>query len=113
MATEVPATTTTKAEPNPPAAPVDWRKVHALGMPAGSVRAVLAVMIFATVWGLLAFDPSREVPDYLRDLLFVIMGHYFATRKKSAHDADDGKSEAGPPPLFLPNGTVRLVLVAG
>src|SRR4051794_22872147 len=94
---------TTQANPGGPA---DWRRLHALGMPAGSVRALLAVMIFATVWGLLAFDPSREVPDYLRDLLFVIMGHYFATRKKAGQDAD-GKAEVGPPPLFLPNGTVR------
>jgi hypothetical protein len=56
---------------------VDWRRLHALGLPAGSVRALLAVLMFATNWGLLVLRPQREVPDYLRDLLFIIMGHYF------------------------------------
>jgi hypothetical protein len=91
-----------------PQSPVDWRRLHALGLPAGSVRALLALLIFATAWGLLALRPSEEVPDYVRDLLFIIMGHYFAARHRADHAA-----EAGPPPLFLPRGSVRLVLVAG
>jgi hypothetical protein len=68
----------------------------------------MAVLVFATTWGLLVLRPSEEVPVYLRDLLFVIMGHYFASR----HRADQG-SEPGPGPLYLPRGSVRLVLVAG
>jgi hypothetical protein len=83
--------------------------MHALGLPAGSVRALMAVGVFATVWGLLLVDPSREVPDYLRDLLFIIMGHYFASRRR----ADSSAEEPGPPPLYLPRGSVRLLLVAG
>jgi hypothetical protein len=77
-------------------------------MPGGSVRAVLALMIFGTIWGLLLRRPDREIPDYLRDLLFIILGHYFAVRGRA-----DRTAEAGPPPLFLPTGTVRLVLIAG
>jgi hypothetical protein len=92
--------------------PVDWRSLHALGLPAGSVRAVLAVLVFATVWGMLLLRPSQEIPEYLSDLMFVIMGHYFATRKRSAQDAAHSE-EPGPPPLFLPRGSVRLILVAG
>jgi hypothetical protein len=91
---------------------VDWRKLHALGLPAGSIRALLAVMVFATVWGLLLINPSREVPDYLSDLMFVIMGHYFASRKRGTVAEGLGE-EPGPPPLFLPRGSVRLLLVAG
>src|SRR5215210_4654090 len=87
---------------------VDWRRLHALGMPSGSVRALLAILIFATTWGLLVLRPSQEVPDYLRDLLFIIMGHYFASRRR----ADQG-DEPGPPPLYLPRGSVRLLLVIG
>jgi hypothetical protein len=90
-----------------PRADIDWRRIHALGLPSGSVRALLAVMIFATTWGLLILRPSQEVPDYLRDLLFVIMGHYFASRRAAAGE------EPGPPPLWLPRGSIRLVLVAG
>jgi hypothetical protein len=91
-----------------PQSQVDWRRLHALGLPSGSVRALLALLIFATAWGVLVLRPSQEVPDYLRDLLFIIMGHYFAARHRA-----DLADEAGPPPLFLPRGSVRLILVAG
>ena len=91
-----------------PRTDIDWRRLHALGLPAGSVRALLAVLIFATTWGLLILKPSQEVPDYLRDLLFIIMGHYFAARRRSGP-----AEEPGPPPLYLPRGSIRLFLVAG
>ncbi len=87
---------------------VDWRKVHALGLPSGSIRALLAILIFATVWGLLLIQPSEEVPEYLSGLLFIIMGHYFAARRR-APEAE----EPGPPPLFLPRGSVRFLLLGG
>ncbi len=96
-------------EPGDSQAPVDWRKVHALGLPSGSVRAILALLVFATTWGLVLLEPTREVPDYLRDLLFIIMGHYFAVRYRNMSQ----ESESGPPPLFLPRGSVRLILIAG
>jgi hypothetical protein len=95
-------------EPSQEAQDVNWRKLHALGLPSGSVRAVLALLVFATVWMLLLLRPSAEVPDYIRDLLFIIMGHYFAARRRA-----ESAPEPGPPPLFLPNGSVRVVLVAG
>jgi hypothetical protein len=77
-------------------------------MPAGSVRALLAVLIFATTWGLLLLRPTREVPDYLADLLFIIMGHYFAVRNRATQER-----EPGPAPLYLPRGSVRLILIIG
>lgn len=89
--------------------PVDWRRLHALGWPAGSVRAVLALMVFGAIWGLLLVRPDREVPDYLRDLMFIILGHYFAARARASGPA----SESGPPPLYLPRGSVRLLLILG
>lgn len=88
--------------------PVDWRTIHALGLPSGSIRALLAILVFGTVWALLLLQPAAEVPDYLRDLLFIIMGHYFAARHRAAE-----APEPGPPPLYLPRGSVRLLLVAG
>src|SRR5271154_2166192 len=91
-----------------PASHIDWRRLHALGLPSGSVRALLAILIFAATWGLLVVRPSQEVPDYLRDLLFIIMGHSFAVRRRA------GQAEKiGPPPLYLPRGSVRLLLVLG
>ncbi len=87
---------------------IDWRRLHALGLPAGSVRALLAVLVFVTTWGLLIVKPNQEVPGYLRDLLFIILGHYFAIRRRSGP-----AQEPGPPPLYLPRGSVRLFLVVG
>ncbi len=91
-----------------PTFPPDWRKVHALGLPEGSVRAMLALALFATIWALIVCRPDQEVPDYLRDLLFIIMGHYFAARKRGA-TVDAG----GPGAMYLPRGSVRILLFAG
>jgi hypothetical protein len=87
----------------------EWRRRHAWGLPAGSVRALLALLVFATTWALLVLDPSRPVPAFLRDLLFIILGHYFASRGR----AESSGQETGPPPLYLPAGSVRLLLVLG
>lgn len=92
----------------PAPANADWRRTQALGLPAGSVRALLALLVFAAAWGLLLYQPTREVPEYLGDLLFIIMGHYFAVRRRAGRG-----DEPGPPPLYLPNGSVRFLLVAG
>jgi hypothetical protein len=91
-----------------PTTPVDWRTIHALGLPSGSIRALLAILVFGTAWTLLLMQPAAEVPDYLRDLLFIIMGHYFAARRRASE-----APEPGPPPLYLPRGSVRFFLVAG
>ena len=88
--------------------PEDWHKFHAFGWPNGSVRAVMALMIFGTHWCQLMLWPGDEVPEPLRDLLFIILGHYFAVRGR----APSGE-EPGPPPLYLPRGAVRLLLIAG
>lgn len=88
--------------------PSTWRRIHAFGLPDGSVRAILAVALFATIWVLLVSVPGEGVPDYLRNLLFIIMGHYFATRRKV--EAEDAK---GPGPLYLPRGTIRWILCVG
>ena len=88
---------------------IDWKHLHAFGWPAGSVRALMALLVFGTIWALLVLRPDHEIPEYLRDLLFIILGHYFAVRSRPA--ATD--EEPGPPPLFLPRGSVRLLLIAG
>src|SRR4051812_3727887 len=92
--------------PNPPQ--VDWRRLHAFGWPAGSVRALMALLVFGSLWGILLLRPGVELPTYLNDLLFIILGHYFAARGRAG-----AGEEPGPPPLYLPRGSVRLVLIAG
>jgi hypothetical protein len=57
---------------------------------------------------LLVRQPDQEIPDYLRDLLFIIMGHYFASRRRAATSVS-----TDPGPLFLPRGSIRVVLFGG
>lgn len=85
-------------------------KRHALGLPAGSVRAAHILGIVGLVCGLLLVPIDRHVhvPPYLIYLLFLGLGHYFA-----AHGADiaqRGSNRATP--LYLPSGTVRVLIVA-
>lgn len=91
----------------PPPSP-DWRRYHAYGMPEGSVRAALALLICGLIWALQLFHVDVAAPAYLRDLLFIILGHYFASRQSA-----ESAPVPGPPPLFLPRGTVRLALIVG
>ncbi len=86
----------------------DWTELYAFALPSGSVRAILAILILGTSCGLVALRPDLPLPDYLRDLMFLILGHYFALRRGQAEPA-----EVGPPPLFLPRGSIRLLMVAG
>ena len=39
----------------------DWKRFYAFGWPAGSVRALMALIVFGTIWALLALRPDREV----------------------------------------------------
>lgn len=84
----------------------DWRKEAALGWPHGSVRALLALIIAAGIWGWLLYRPDVAIPSHLRDLMFIILGHYFAARSRS-------EPAGGPPPLYLPRGAVRMLLMLG
>ena len=68
----------------------------------------MALLVFGTLWGWLLLRPQIDLPQYLNDLLFIVLGHYFAVRGRTSSDSDPG-----PPPLYLPRGSVRLLLVAG
>ena len=78
---------------------------HPLGLPAGSVRALMIIMVMGTIWTLLLM-PKIEVPLYLYYLLFLTTGAYFASR---------GQAKGSPetPPLYLPRGSIRFLLVVG
>lgn len=98
------------SNPTPPLTPEQVRqfvKTHyAFGLPSGSVRALLALTIFGGIWAWMWMRPDVEVPAYLRDLMFIIMGHYFAARHAIT-------AEVGPPPLYLPRGSIRSTLLLG
>ena len=79
---------------------------HALGLPAGSVRATHVLVIVGLICGLLFVPVERNihVPPFLIYLLFLILGHYFA-----AHGNNIGTEQASP--LHLPKGSIRLLIV--
>jgi hypothetical protein len=83
-------------------------KRHALGMPGGSVRSILALLVVALFCGVLLFPSGaaepQAMPPYLIYLIFLILGHLFASH---AHVAADH-----PAPLHMPRGLVRLAIIA-
>lgn len=88
------------------------RRRHALGLPAGSIRALLTCVVFGLLAALLLTNKQAEVPllyNYLWSLLLLIVAHYFAS-----HGNTIGHPEAaGAHPWGLPRGTFRFLLIAG
>jgi len=87
---------------------------YALGLPAGSIRAILALMIVGLICILMLLPLPKSgqpyaIPAYLGYLLFLVLGHFFAAHGHSIA----GPTAGGQSPLHLPRGTLRtLILVA-
>jgi hypothetical protein len=96
------------APPHSPTPPRYQRQP--LGLPAGSVRALLALAVLGLIWALLLSpDETIQVPLYLYYLMFLILGHFFA-----AHGHSIGGPNTGPShPLYLPGGTLRILMIGG
>ena len=90
------------------------RKRHPLGLPAGSVRAILALLVLASLWAMTLFGSPAllaEVPLlylYLQYLMILIIAHFFAAHGNTIRTTPDEHS-----PLGLPRGFVRFFLLAG
>lgn len=94
-------------------APVLPTPRHALGLPAGSIRALLALSIMALLWLLALTGPheGKQLPYtfiYLQILMVLILAHYFGAHGTTIRGPGTQKS-----PLGLPRGSVRLILLAG
>lgn len=84
-----------------------------LGIPAGSVRALLTLTIFGTSMTQLIL--GRPVDQTLWLVTIVVLLYYFAARQGS-HGADRAPQQRDAhvrPPLGLPRGTIRWVLFLG
>ncbi|HMC63567.1 MAG TPA: hypothetical protein VKI65_01390 [Gemmataceae bacterium] len=83
---------------------------HPLGLPPGSIRAILALLVLGNIWArlLLPQEKTTGLPQYLYYLMFLIVGCYFATR---SHHPAGATGEW--PPLYLPRGTIRFIIIAG
>lgn len=92
---------------------------HALGLPAGSIRALLALSVLGLLW-LLALQPlpghegklgDIKLPTVFMDLqilMVLILAHFFAAHGHTIRPGGVGRS-----PLGLPRGSVRFLLLAG
>lgn len=82
-----------------------------LGLPAGSVRALLTFMILGLVWGLMLMPEEKDIqiPLYLYYLMFLILGHFFAAHGHSIAGSATGNAS----PLYLPRGTLRTLIILG
>lgn len=96
---------------------------HALGMPAGSVRALLCLGILIYSWLLILLmiqnprsdELQRQMQEqsslsfiYMQFLLVLMFAHFF-----SAHGYTIGGQVSNRSPLGLPKGTLRIFLLAG
>lgn len=103
---------------NQPVAPLPPPR-HALGLPAGSIRALLALSVLGLLW-LVVLRPlpvkgeplgKMQLPSAFMDLqilMVLILAHYFAAHGHSIRPHPQHKS-----PLGLPRGSVRFLLLAG
>src|SRR5207248_9325529 len=80
---------------------------HPLGLPAGSVRAVLAFTVLGLIWALMIMQ--KEVPLYLQYLMFMILGHYYAVRRPTTAPLEAAEAA----PLYLPRGVIRTFIFLG
>jgi hypothetical protein len=82
-----------------------------LGLPAGSVRALLTLMILLLIWALMLLPEEKaiRIPVYLYYLMFLSLGHFFAAHGHSIAGPASGPAS----PLRLPRGTLRTFFVLG
>ena len=84
-------------------------KRHALNLPAGSVRAIHVLGIVGLICAIILIPPRSGVapiPPYLVYLLFLMLGHYFASHGVTIAS----RADPSPSPLYLPGGVVRVVI---
>jgi hypothetical protein len=80
---------------------------HALGLPAGSIRATHTLIIVGLFCAVLLVHAKQvlPIPPYIVYLLFMVLGHYFAHRSGAIAGSDYH-------PLYLPRGCVRFLVMA-
>jgi hypothetical protein len=83
---------------------------HPLGLPPGSVRAVLSLIIVGLFWLLLLLPPDRDVqvPLYLYFLLGLVLLFFVSHGHSIAPLGTNQRS-----PLGLPKGSIRAIILLG
>jgi len=105
----VKGTATPTVPPTPPKPP--------LGLPTGSVRALLAITLSGTLWYMIL--RRLEPPDILVESALLVVAFYFGVRSTApvTLSSKPAPAPADVPrlrqPLFLPRGVVRSILAVG
>ncbi|MGA2799682.1 MAG: hypothetical protein ABSE63_19030 [Thermoguttaceae bacterium] len=96
---------TTPSQPRPP-----------LGLPSGSIRALLTLLIVAVV--IVQLGRGHEVELLWTETLMIALAHYFTSRRfiKLPPDVirrlkEEGQIEDEAHPLYMPQYTIRAILV--
>lgn len=84
------------------------RPIYPLGLPKGSIRAMTAILVFLT--SAILMMAQKSVPVEFNMTLILALTYYFANRQK--HNTETCAKKAASP-LWLPRGSIRLLLVAG
>lgn len=88
----------------------------ALGLPSGSVRAILTLMTVAFI--VVQTARGEKIGLLWFESLMIVLAHYFASRRLVHMSPElrerltrEGVLEAEPNPLYLPRYTLRLVII--
>jgi hypothetical protein len=98
-----------------PAPPRPRPSRHALGLPAGSVRALVALVLLGLLWALAVLYQRGVKPEvpvlfvYLQYVMLLVLASFFAAHGNTIGAAYVG----GRNPLGLPRGSVRVILFLG
>ncbi|MHA2391729.1 MAG: hypothetical protein ACXAEX_07150 [Promethearchaeota archaeon] len=96
-------------------------KGEPLGMPRGTVRALITIMIVSFPFGYLIF--GGEIPGLIINSIFIVVAFYFEARREEKEklrqivtelkglDLSIGDEESEKEPLYLPKFTVRVLLL--
>ena len=82
-----------------------------LGLPSGSVRAVIALILCGTLW--FQVLKGEAIEDILVESALLVVGFYFGVRSGTGPPIAPATAEGMRHPLFLPRGSIRFVLLLG
>jgi hypothetical protein len=87
---------------------------HALGLPAGSVRALLAFGVLGYLWiialvpGILDQPHAPPAFVFMQLVMILVLCHFIV-----AHGKTIGQTVSPYSPLYMPRGVVRIILLVG
>jgi hypothetical protein len=102
--------------PNPAPSPVAPSRRPPLGLPSGSVRALMTLLVVAVV--IVQVCRRREIEPLWTETLMIALAHYFTSRRFINLTPEvirrleiDGHVEVEANPLFLPRHSIRALIV--